>query len=378
MKILIAPDSFKGSISSVGAAAAMERAVQGVYPDAVTVKIPIADGGEGTVDVFLSAMDGEPVFREVTGPMGDKVRAKFALFEKDTAVVEMAQASGLYLVPEDRRDPMAATTYGTGELIRHALTLGVKTVILAVGGSATNDGGVGMAQALGAHFTNEDGKELGYGCRDIGRLAAVDLTPMVELLKDIEIILASDVNNVLCGPEGASYIYGPQKGADPETVEIMDQNLRRLSDVLKRATGIDAAVLPGSGAAGGIAVPFFAIGKCTQRSGIDIVLDMTRFDGHLEDADLVLSGEGRIDGQALYGKVLAGIGKRCREKGVPVFAFAGSIGQGADKLEAVGINAVFSIASGPMPLAYAMEHAGDLIEGSVRQVMKALRAIGER
>ena len=375
MKILIAPDSFKGSISSVDASKAMERAVKSVFPDASAVKIPIADGGEGTADVFLMAMEGEAVYREVTGPMGDRVRAKFAILKDDTAVVEMAQASGLFLVPEGARDPMAATTYGTGELIRHALEMGAKTIILAVGGSATNDGGVGMAQALGARFTDIEGKELGYGCRDIGKLSVVDLGPVRELLEDTAVILASDVNNVLCGPEGASHIYGPQKGADDATVRIMDRNLKRLADVLERETGIDAAGIPGSGAAGGIAVPLFAIDRCTQRSGIDIVLDMTGFDGHLRDADLVLTGEGRIDGQALYGKVLAGIGKRCKDRGIPVWAFAGSIGDGADKLEAVGINAVFSIANGPMTLDYAMEHAGGLIEGSVRQGMKALRSV---
>jgi glycerate kinase len=375
MKVLIAPDSFKGSISSVDASKAMERAVVSVFPDAVAVKIPIADGGEGTVDVFLMAMEGEAVYREVTGPMGKTVRAKFARIG-NTAVIEMAQASGLYLVPENRRDPMTATTYGTGELIRYALALGAKTIILAVGGSATNDGGVGMAQALGASFTDAKGREFEYGCRDIGRLCAVNLSPMRELLGDTEVILASDVNNVLCGPEGTSHIYGPQKGADPQMVQVMDQNLRLLADVLERETGIDAAGMPGAGAAGGIAVPLFAIERCIQRSGIDIVLDMTGFDGHLEDADMVLTGEGQIDGQALYGKVLAGIGKRCMEKKVPVLAFAGSIGEDADKLETVGINAVFSVANGPMTLDHAMEHAGVLLEDSVRQVMKALRTMG--
>lgn len=376
MKVLIAPDSFKGSISSVDASKAMERAVMDVFPDAATVKIPIADGGEGTVDVFLMAMEGEAVYRDVTGPMGETVRAKFASIGNDTAVVEMAQASGLYLVPENQRDPMKATTYGTGELIRSAVEQGAKTIILAAGGSATNDGGVGMAQALGASFTGVEGNELGYGCRDIGRLTAVDLGSMRALLQNTEIILASDVNNVLCGPEGASHIYGPQKGADPETVRVMDKNLGHLAEVLQKETGIDAAGKPGAGAAGGIAVPLFAIGKCAQRSGIDIVLDMTGFDGHLADADLVLTGEGQIDGQALYGKVLAGIGKRSMEKEVPVLAFAGSIGDGADKLVTVGISAVFSIANGPMTLDHAMKHAEILLENSVRQVMKALRAMG--
>lgn len=374
MKIIIAPDSFKGSISSVDAAAAMERAVRGVFAGAQTVTIPIADGGEGTADVFLSAMSGEAVYRDVTGPLGEPVRAKYAKIG-DTALIEMAQASGLALVPEDSRDPMRTTTYGTGELIRHAISLGVKTVILAVGGSATNDGGVGMAQALGARFTDAEGNDLRYGCRDIGRLYRVDLAPMRDLLGDLTVILASDVNNVLCGPEGASYIYGPQKGADDRMVETMDGYLRRLGDVLRGATNIDVGAVPGSGAAGGIAVPLFAIGKGSPRSGIDIILDMMGFDAHLADASLVLTGEGRIDGQALYGKVLAGIGKRCMARDVPVFAFAGSIGEGAETLESVGIRAVFAIADGPMTLSHAMEHAAGLIEGSVRQVMKALRAM---
>jgi len=376
MKVLIAPDSFKGSISSVDASKAMEKAVRSVFPDTVTVKIPIADGGEGTVDVFLTAMEGEAVYRDVTGPTGDTVRAKLAMIDSDTAVVEMAQASGLYLVPENRRNPMEATTYGTGELIRSAIALGAKTIILAVGGSATNDGGVGMAQALGASFTDRDGRELGYGCHDLGSLSTVDLGPMRELLQDTKIILASDVNNPLCGLEGASHIYGPQKGANLEMVRVMDRNLGHLADVLQKQTGIDAAVKPGAGAAGGIAVPLFAIEKCIQRSGIDIVLDMTGFDKHLEDADLVLTGEGQIDGQALYGKVLAGIGKRCMVRDVPVLAFAGSIGADADKLKTVGISAVFSIVNGPMTLDHAMENAGDLLEGSVRQVMGAIRAMG--
>lgn len=374
MKVVIAPDSFKGSISSVDAAAAIERAVHSVFPDAETVRIPIADGGDGTVDVFLSAMEGEAVYHDVTGPLGDVVRAKYAKIG-NTAVVEMAQASGLALVPEGKRDPMRATSYGTGELIRHALSLGVDTVILAAGGSATNDGGVGMAQALGARFTDADGHELGYGCWDIGKISGIDLSPMRELLGETRIILASDVNNMLCGSEGASYIYGPQKGADDHMVKTMDGYLQRLADVLRSATGVDVSTMPGAGAAGGIAVPLFAVGKAEQHSGIDIVLDMMSFDRRLVGADLVLTGEGRIDGQALYGKVLAGIGKRCIAQGIPVFAFAGSIGEGSEKLEAVGIRAVFSIVKGPVTLAYAMEHACELIGESVSQVMRALRAM---
>lgn len=375
MKIIIAPDSFKGSISSLDAAAAMGKAARGVFSAADIVEIPIADGGEGTLDVFLSVTGGEAVYRDVTGPLGDRVQAKYAIVDDRTAVIEMAQASGLYLVPEGGRDPMVTTTYGTGELIRHAISTGAERIILAVGGSATNDGGVGMAQALGARFTDTDGGDLRFGCRDIGGLNGVDLAPMVRLLGDREIILASDVSNLLYGPEGASSVYGPQKGADPETVGRMDAYLHHLADMLCAETGVDVGTLPGSGAAGGIAAPLFAIGKCIQRSGINIVLDMTGFDRHLEDADMVLTGEGRIDGQALYGKVLAGIGKRCMARNVPVFAFAGSIGEGADELQSVGISAVFSVANGPVSLAYAMEHAGELIESSVGQVMRAIWAM---
>lgn len=374
MKVIIAPDSFKGSVSSMDAALAMARGVCGVFPEADTVNIPVADGGEGTVDVFLSAAGGEAVYRDVTGPLGDVVRAKFAKIG-DTAVIETAQASGLFLVPEDSRDPMMTTTYGTGEMIRHAIGLGANKIILAVGGSATNDGGVGMAQALGARFTDAEGVALGYGCRDIGGLAIVDLSPMIKLLEGREIVLASDVSNILCGPEGASHVYGPQKGADQEMIDSMDHNLARLAEVLKDTTGIDAGAMPGAGAAGGIAIPLFAIGKGNQRSGIDIILDMMAFDEHLLDADLVLTGEGRIDGQVLYGKVLAGIGKRSMERGVPVFAFAGSIGEGADKLQGVGISAVFSIVNGPVSLAYAMDHGSELIESSVLQVMRAIRVM---
>ena len=270
---------------------------------------------------------------------------------------------------------MRTTTYGTGALICEALVLGVKKIVLAVGGSATNDGGVGMAQALGARFTDEAGNELRHGCQDIGRLLCVDLSSMRQLLGDTAVILASDVNNVLCGSEGASRVYGPQKGANAKTVEKMDHHLQRLANILRDETGVNVGMMPGSGAAGGIAVPLFAVGKAEQRPGIDIVLDMMGFDSHLAKAGLVLTGEGRVDGQAMYGKVLAGIGKRCMSWNVPVFAFAGSIGEGGERLDAIGIRAVFSIANGPMTLSYAMEHAAELIEGCVSQVLKAIRVM---
>lgn len=375
MKVIIAPDTYKGSISSIGVAEAMERAVRRVFLNADITNIPIADGGEGTVDAFLAGMNGRAVYQDVTGPLGELVRAKFAVVEKDTAVVEMAQASGLFLVPEKLRDPMKTTTFGTGELIKHALDLGVKKIILALGGSATNDGGVGMAQALGAHFYDESGKELGFGSGDISKLVTVDLQPMIALLENVEVVIASDVNNTLCGTEGASVTYGRQKGADDKMIEVMDRNLKHLAEKLLEATSVDVSQLPGSGAAGGIAAPLFSIGKGVQRSGIDIVLDMMQFDRHLVGTVMVLTGEGRIDAQTLYGKVLAGIGKRCKAKKVPVLAFAGSVGSGTKKLEDIGINAVFSITNGPVSLEYAMEHAEELIEWSVYQVMKAVEKI---
>lgn len=371
MKIIISPDSFKGSVSAIDVAKNIEEAILSVDASAQTVIMPVADGGEGTIEAIASCVPAEIHEVTVCGPMGEEAVAVFATInDGKTAIIEMAQASGLPMVPASERNPLVATTYGTGELMKAALDAGCKKMIIGIGGSATNDGGAGALAALGASFKDADGEELMLGGAALAALAEVDLTNFDNRIYDTEIVVACDVTNPLTGKTGASYIYGPQKGATPEMVEVLDAALGNFAKVSKTLLGEDFSVCPGAGAAGGLGFALLAFCKAQFAAGIDIVLDVCGFEKELEDTDLVITGEGRIDGQSVCGKVLYGIGMRAKEKGVPVIAIGGGVKEDSEALLDCGISAMFSIANGPMTLDYAMENGPALIRQVAKNIMR--------
>ena len=375
MKIVLAPDSFKGSLSSTEAAEAMARGVRKVLPEAELVLLPLSDGGEGLVESLVVASRGEVVECEVTGPLGTPVKAKLGLMGGGkTAVIEMAKASGLILVPEEERNPLVTTTFGTGELIAKALDLGCEHLIIGIGGSATNDGGMGMAQALGVRFLDEQGELLGSGGAELARLAEIDVSRRDPRLDEVRIEVACDVTNPLTGPQGASHIYGPQKGATPEMVELLDAALNRYDQILKRDLGKDVGRIPGAGAAGGLGAGLMALLGGKLVSGIELVLDVLDFEGKAEGADLVLTGEGRFDGQSAYGKVPMGVAKRSRALDIPVVVIAGTVLPSAEGLHREGVTAYFSILNRPLSLKEAMEDAAELLEQQTAQVIRLFSA----
>lgn len=325
--ILVAPDSFKGSLSARDAADAMERGVKKILPDSVVIKHPISDGGEGLVDILMPALNGTIVTTEVSGPFpGLRAKARWGLSgDQSTGIIEMAEAAGLTLAPPGERDPKIATTYGVGELIRAALDADVTSLIIGIGGSATNDGGAGMAEALGVKFMNASGQPLGRGGAALAELDRIDVSHKDPRVDQIEIIVASDVQNTLCGELGASAVYGPQKGASPRDVKVLEAALFRYGEVLQSALGIDVLSIPGGGAAGGLGAGLVAFCGAQLKRGIDVVMHVTNFDDHLLSADLVITGEGKIDEQVRFGKALAGVIECAQRAGVPVAAVVGSV-----------------------------------------------------
>lgn len=378
MRILIAPDSFKGSLTAAEAAAAMGRGVQAALPDADIALIPLADGGEGTLDALVAATGGQVLTASVTGPLGEPVTARWGLLgDGRTAVVEMAAASGLLLVPPGRRDPRITTTYGTGELIRLALDRGLERIVVAVGGSATNDGGAGMVQALGGRLLKGDGSPVGFGGAALLELDRIDLSGLDRRLAGVEMLVACDVDNPLTGPRGASAIYGPQKGATPEMVALLDQSLGRLAEVMARDLGRDVRDLPGAGAAGGLGAGLIGFLGARLRPGIGVVMEAIQLDRLLPDAALLLTGEGRTDGQSLAGKVVQGVARRAAQHGVEVVVLSGAVTPEAADLHEQGIAALLAIADGPMPLGQAMERAAELLERAAGEAAR-LVALGMR
>ncbi|NLZ93521.1 MAG: glycerate kinase [Firmicutes bacterium] len=372
MKIVIATDSYKGSISTVDAARAIEKGIIKVFPQAEIIKMPVADGGEGTVNALVLGTNGEFRQAEVISPIGDKILAQYGILQDNTAVIEMASASGLQLIPEEMRNPLYTTTYGTGQLIKAALDEGCKKILIGIGGSATNDGGAGMAQALGVSFTDSTGKELGFGGGELAKLARIDLTCLDPRLSQTEIIVASDVTNPLCGERGASFVYGPQKGATQESIEYLDRSLYHYATIIKEQLGKDINDIPGAGAAGGLGAGLIVFCNGVLRSGIEIILDLLNIDQHLLDADLVITGEGQIDEQTINGKVPIGVARRAKKYGVPVLAITGSIGEKTEEIHEKGIDAMVSIINQPMELKYAMENAAALITQASERAMRLL------
>lgn len=373
MKLLLASDSYKGSLTTLQVAEQIKKGVKKVFPDAEFMCVPVADGGEGTVEAMVSSMGGEYRSIEVTAPKGNKIQAKYGVLPDKKIVLEMAAASGLPLVPREERDVMSATTYGTGELIRAALGENCTRIYIGIGGSATNDGGMGMAQALGFSFLDKDGKEVGFGGKELKRVVKIVTENVDKRLKEKEIIVMSDVTNPLCGELGASAIYGPQKGATPEQVKELDEGLRHFAQVIKDQLNMDLIDMPGAGAAGGLGAGLVAFTGAKVKSGIEAILEASDFSRKLEWADLVISGEGRIDRQSAFGKVISGISKAAKEKGVPVVAVSGSIEYGAEIIYEKGVTSMEAAVCKPMTLDEAIRNADILVENAVERVMRTIK-----
>ena len=372
-KVILAPDSFKGTLSSVDICRLMERAITSHFPDCEVRSIPVADGGEGTVDCFIYALGGERIEMTVTGPLGDPTPSFYAVMPDGAAIIEMAAAAGLPLV-EGRPDPLTASTYGVGELMADALKRGCRKIILGLGGSATNDGGCGMAVALGAKFYGADGKSFIPAGGTLKDIARIDLSGFLPALKDCDISAMCDINNPLYGPEGAAYVFGPQKGADEDMIRFLDAGLKNLAGVIKTDLHMDVANLPGAGAAGGFGagVAAFLGGRLTP--GTQTVLDITGFDALLEGADMVLTGEGRIDSQSIRGKVVCGVAERAKTRGVPVFAIVGDILGDMGPVYQSGVTAVLSTNRRALPFEQARLSAGQDLALTVDGLMRVIRA----
>ncbi|CAM4186840.1 glycerate 3-kinase [Klebsiella grimontii] len=374
MKIIIAPDSFKESVSASRCAQAIKAGFVSIFPQAECVCLPIADGGEGTVEAMVEATDGKMVMLPVMGPMGDFVGAFYGLSgDGQTAFIEMAAASGLMLVPAGERNPLRATSYGTGELIRHALDAGVRHIILGIGGSATVDGGMGMAQALGARFLDERGESVGLGGGALQRLVKIDLSDLDPRLHDCRIEVACDVDNPLLGERGAAAVFGPQKGACIEMVAVLERGLQNYARVMLAATGQDVAPMVGGGAAGGMGAAARVFLNATLKSGIDIVLEAVHLEEALRDADLVITGEGRIDSQTVGGKAPVGVARIAKKYDIPVIGIAGVLGDGVEAVHQHGIDAVFSILPSLAPLAEVLDRGEQNLYACARNIACAIK-----
>ncbi|WP_025994999.1 glycerate kinase [Pseudomonas viridiflava] len=374
MKIVIAPDSFKDSLSAQAVADAIASGLAEVWPDAELVKCPMADGGEGTIEAVLDACEGQWMSAQVSGPLGDSVAAQWGwLAQSRTAIIEMAMASGLQLLTRAQRDACLTSTEGTGQLISAALDAGAQRVILAIGGSATNDGGSGMLSALGARFLDRNDQPLPRGGRALTDLARIDLSGLDPRLANVRVEIAADVDNPLCGPNGASHIFGPQKGASPDQVLALDAALGHFADHSARTLGRDLRDSPGSGAAGGMGFAAKAYLNASFRAGVEVVADLTGLEQALVGADLVITGEGRFDAQTLRGKTPLGVARVAQRQRVPVIVLAGTLGEGYEQLYQHGISAAFALTSGPMDLEHACREAPRLLQERARDVARVWR-----
>ncbi len=371
MKIVVAPQAFKGSLGVFQVSDAIVSGIRRVFPDAEVLITAMADGGDGTLEVLMRGTGGRTHEDSVTGPLGEQVNARWGVLgNSNTAVVEMASASGLALVPRDRRDPLTTTTYGTGELIRNALDHGHRKFILGVGGSATCDGGAGVAQALGVRFLDESGAELPFGGGPMSRLAKIDVSGIDPRATESTFQVATDVTNPLCGPEGTAAIYGPQKGATPAIIDQLDAAMGTFADVVRRDFGIDQRNDPGAGAAGGLAYGMKVFFPTELRAGVEVVADAVNFVEQLDGADLVISGEGQIDGQSSYGKTIMGVASRAKGLRIPVIALAGSLAPEYRSIYEQGVTSVMSIAPGPIALDAAIHDADSLLTEATERALR--------
>ena len=367
MKLLFASDSFKGSLTSEKTTELLGKAAREVFGDIECSGVPVADGGEGTVEAVVSAEHGSYIETEVHGPLMEAITASYGTFGNGKAIIEMAAASGLPLLKKEQRNPLYTTTYGTGELIRHALDQGYRDISIAIGGSATNDGGTGCMQALGVRFLDQDGNELEGRGENLKKIEAIDVSGLDPRIGETKITVMCDVTNPLCGPDGATYTFGAQKGATPDMQEELEAGMCSYRDVIRKQFGIDPDTIKGSGAAGGLGTALTVFLKGEMKSGIDTVLDLIGFDERLEGVDLVVTGEGSTDWQSCFGKVMQGVGERAKAKGIPAVGLSGSLGKDAERIYACGIESLMTTVNAPMSLEEAIARAEELYySGAVR------------
>ncbi|WP_110929619.1 glycerate kinase [Bacillus massiliglaciei] len=371
MKIVVAPDSFKGSLNAVEASNAIEKGIKRASREAIIEKVPLADGGEGTAETLVMATKGRQKSVYVTGPLGEKVLANYGLLgDGKTCVIEMAQASGIGLVPKEQLNPLTATTYGTGELIKHAIDDGYRDFILALGGSATNDGGAGMLQALGMRLLDDRGQEVPAGGEGLASIRQIDMESFDPRIAACRFSIASDVENPLVGPDGASYIFGPQKGATEEMVSLLDRSMKNWANQIEKVTGIHLHDYPGAGAAGGIGGAFIAFFPAVWKRGIDVVAEHTKLQYAMQDADLVITGEGKVDVQTASGKTAMGVTQAAKKLNIPTVILSGTVGSGFQALYDYGVISVMSIIDRPMSLEEAMNETASLLEKKTEQVIR--------
>ncbi|MDR7344546.1 glycerate kinase [Pantoea alhagi] len=374
MKIVIAPDSYKESLSALQVASEIENGFRAIFPEAEYVKLPVADGGEGTVEAMVAATQGKIVRLRVTGPLGEPVDAFYGLSgDESCAFIEMAAASGLELVPPARRDPLVTTSWGTGELIANALDRGVQHFIIGIGGSATNDGGAGMVQALGARLLNAQNEQIGYGGGALPQLARIDISQLDARLRQCRFEVACDVTNPLTGDEGASAIFGPQKGATPELVQQLDRALAHYAAIIQRDLDKDVLHIPGGGAAGGMGAALHAFCQAELRRGIEIVTEALGLDELVKDATLVITGEGRIDSQTVHGKVPIGVAKVAKRYNKPVIGIAGSLTADVGVVHQHGLDAVYSVIYSICTLEEALDNAAENVRMTARNIAATLK-----
>jgi glycerate kinase len=375
MRIVIAPDSYKGSLSASEVCDIVEGAILKIMPTAEIVKIPLSDGGEGLVEVLVRHQAGEMVRIRTKDPLFREITAAYGILNGGVAVIEMSAASGLPLLAPDEHNPLKTSTYGTGEMIADAINRGCRKIILGLGGSATNDGGLGVANALGVRFYDQNMELLAPVGENLSRVTTIDTSLMEPLLQEVEIIIACDVENVLCGIQGAAAIYGPQKGANSEMVAFLDQGLKTFGRLLEKETAKNLVALKGIGAGGGMALPLVALLKAQLKSGLDIVLDQIEFDSVISRADMIITGEGKTDAQSVMGKVISGVGKRGKKQNIPVVVISGSLDDGYEVIYNCGVVAAFAIFSNDRGLAWHMQNAPQLLEKSICNLFRFLAII---
>ncbi len=360
MKLVFASDSFKGSLSSAEIVNLLSRAAKEVLGEVECIGIPVADGGEGTVDSILSTTSGSKISTEVSGPLGDRIKAYYGKLDENRAIIEMASASGLTLIPKEKRNPLYTSTYGTGELIKDALDKGFRDIYIAIGGSATNDGGMGCARALGIRFLDKSGNELDGVGADLDKVERIDITGLDARIKDSKFTVLCDVKNPLCGSNGATYTFAAQKGADPFIQDRLEKGMCNYRDVIRRQFGIDPDSTIGGGAAGGLGTMLNVFLNAEIKPGIETVLDLVSFDELITGADLIVTGEGCTDWQSSFGKVVCGVGERAKKQGIPVIDLCGSLGDGYEEIYNHGITSLITTVNAPMSLEDAMKNAKDL------------------
>lgn len=374
MKFLFASDSFKGSLSSEEIVGILTEAAKGIFPDCECSGVSVADGGEGTIEAVINATSGQIKSVAVHGPLMEETTAVYGVFDGSHAVIEMAKASGLPMVPAEKRNPLYTTTYGTGELVKAALDEGYRNIAIAIGGSATNDGGMGAMTALGVKFLDKAGNQLTGNGEVLGNVDRIDVSGLHPAVKETKFTVMCDVTNPLTGQDGATYTFGRQKGGTGEILERLEKNMKFYAGKLLELTGIDVDQIPGTGAAGGLGAALNVFLNADMKSGIETVLDLIQFNTLLEGVDLVVTGEGRMDGQSAFGKVPSGIGMRCKKKGIPAVAIVGGMGDGAENIYEYGIESIMTTIQGAMPIEEAMERSAELYRGAALRTFRMLRA----